>query len=312
VRLRGKPVSGVAVRVGNYALPALTDGSGKFSYRVDTTLPLRHVASVAGVKSAKLGGHALSAADRAAVLALHNGFSVGYKITSLHTSRGSSGNVVLTGRAVFGSGKAVPPVALYTYQLSGTVTDASGKPVYGAVVVSRTQDRDFWTFSKPTGKDGRYTSFFAASDETGADPVPLTVQVASGPVSYSSGGTAAVKFTALKSATLDIQLPGSPTAVMPLPTPSSYAGAIYEGLVLGVSGPNGIVHPLSASWPDRNGRFRITLPASVRGQKLSVWEDLGQFFSSFEATPGGRFDMKSYPRQVLQRYPQGMASIVAG
>jgi alcohol dehydrogenase (cytochrome c) len=312
VRLRGKPVSGVAVRVGNYALPALTDGSGKFSYRVDTTLPLRHVASVAGVKSAKLGGDALSAADRVAVLALRNGFSVGYKITSLHTSRGSSGNVVLTGRAVFGTGKAVPPVALYTYQLSGTVTDASGKPVYGAVVVSRTQDRDFWTFSKPTGKDGRYTSFFAASDETGADPVPLTVQVASGPVSYSSGGTAAVKFSALKSATLDIQLPGSPTAVMPLPTPSSYAGAIYEGLVLGVSGPNGIVHPLSASWPDRNGRFRITLPASVRGQKLSVWEDLGQFFSSFEATPGGRFDMKSYPRQVLQRYPQGMASIVAG
>jgi len=81
--------------------------------------------------------------------------------------------------------------------------------------------------------------------------------------------------------------------------------------VLGVSGPNGIIRPLSASWPDRNGRFRLTLPASVRGQKLSVWQDLGQFFSSFPALPGGRFDMKSYPQKVLQRYPQGMASIVA-
>ncbi|MDX6560492.1 MAG: hypothetical protein QOD65_306, partial [Gaiellales bacterium] len=311
VTLRGQPVSGVAIRVGNYRLPTLTDGSGKFSYRVDSTLALRHVASVAGVKSAKLAGHALSASDRATVLALHNGFTVGYQITSLHTSRGKSGNVVLTGRAVFASGQAVPPVALFTYQLSGTVTDASGKPVYGAVVVSRTQDRDFWTFSKPTGKDGRYTSFFAASDETGADPVPLSVQVASGPVSFSSGAAATVKFSALKSATLNIQLPGGPTAVMPLPTASSYAGAVYEGLVLGVSGPNGIVRPLSASWPDRNGRFRLTLPASVRGQKLSVWEDVSQFFSSFEATPGGRFDMTSYPRKVLQRYPQGMASIVA-
>jgi PQQ-dependent dehydrogenase (methanol/ethanol family) len=311
VLLRGKPVSGVAISVGNYRLPALTDATGKFSYRVDTTLPQRHLASVAGVKSAKTGGRALSASDRATVSALHNGFSVGFKVTSLHTSRGSSGNVVLTGRAVFTSGKAVPPVALYTYRLSGTVTDTAGKPVLGAVVVSRTQDRDFWTFSKPSDKDGHYTSFFAASDEAGNDPVALSVQVASGDVSYSSGVTASVKFSALKSATLDIQLPGSPTAVMPLPTSHSYEGAIYEGLVLGVSGPNGLIRPLSASWPDKNGRFRITLPASVRGQKLSVWQDLGEYFSSFPATPGGRFDMQSYPSKVLQRYPQGLASIVA-
>jgi alcohol dehydrogenase (cytochrome c) len=311
VLLRGQPVSGVAIRVGSYPLPALTDSSGKFSYRVDTTLPQRHVASVTSVKRAKLRGRALSSADQAAVLALHNGFSVGYQISSLHTSRGKSGNVVLTGRAVFASRKAVPPVALYTYQLSGTITDAASKPVYGAIVVSRTQDRDFWTFSKPSDRNGRYTSFFAASDETGADPVALSVQVASGAVSFSSGTTATVKFSALKSATLNLQLPSSPTAVMAAPTPSSYAGAIYEGLVLGVSGPNGVIRPLSASWPDRNGRFRLTLPASARGQKLSVWQDLGQFFSSFAAVPGGRFDMKSYPSKVLQRYPQAMASIVA-
>ena len=311
VLLRGKPVSGVGIRVGNYPLRTLTDSSGKFSYRVDTTLPRRHVASVASVKRAKLDGRALSSADQAAVLGLHNGFSVGYQISGLHTSRGSGGNVVLTGRAVFASGKAVPPVALYTYQLSGTVTDSSGKPVYGAVVVSRTQDRDFWTFSKPTDRNGHYTSFFAASDELGDDPVALSVQVASGSVSFSSGATATVKFSALKSAALDIKLPSTPTGVMALPTPSSYEGAIYEGLVLGVSGAHGMIRPLSASWPDRNGRFRLTLPASARGQKLQVWEALGQFFSSFPATPGGRFDMKSYPAQMLQRYPQGMASIVA-
>ena len=74
----------------------------------------------------------------------------------------------------------MPPVVLFTYQLTGTITDAAGKPVVGAIVVTRTQDRDFWTFSKPTDASGHYTSFFAASDESGADPVPLTVQVASG------------------------------------------------------------------------------------------------------------------------------------
>jgi alcohol dehydrogenase (cytochrome c) len=311
VILHGKPVSGVAIEVGDYPLPALTDSTGKFSYRVDTTLPGRHVATVANVAHAKIGGRALSKADESAVLALHNGFSVGYQISGLHTSRGASGNVVLTGRALFASGKPVPSVVLYTYQLSGVVTDAAGKPVVGAIVVTRTQDRDFWTFSKPSDSTGHYSSFFAASDETGADPVSLSVQVASGRVSFSSGVTATVKFGALKSATLDIQLPGGPTAVMALPTATSYEGAIYEGLVLGVSGPNGLIRPLSASWPDKNGRFRITLPASARGKRLSIWEDLGQVFSSFPATPGGRFDMQSYPTKVLQRYPQGMATIVA-
>jgi PQQ-dependent dehydrogenase (methanol/ethanol family) len=311
VLLHGKPVSGVAMQVGDYPLPGVTNSSGQFSYRVDTTLPARHVTSVASLANARIGGRALSAAERSAIAGLHNGFTVGYNVTDLHTTRGSGGNVVLTGRAVYGSGKPVPPVVLFTYQLSGTVTDAAGKPVVGAIVVSRTQDRDFWTFSKPTDASGHYTSFFAASDESGADPVPLTVQVASGTTSFSSGFGPTVKFGLLKSATLDIQLPGSPTAVMALPTATSYQGAIYEGLILGVSGPNGLVRPVSASWPDRNGRFRLTLPASVRGKKLSIWEDLSPVFSSFPAAPGGRFDMKSYPTKVLQRYPQGIATIVA-
>ena len=67
----------------------------------------------------------------------------------------------------------MPPVVRYTYQLSGTITDANGKPVAGATLVTRTQDRDFWTFSLPSDANGHYTSFFAASDEMGADPVPL-------------------------------------------------------------------------------------------------------------------------------------------
>jgi hypothetical protein len=82
-------------------------------------------------------------------------------------------------------------------------------------------------------------------------------------------------------------------------------------MIIGVTGPNGLIKPLSASWPDKSGRFRLTLPASARGKKLSIWEDLGQVFSSFPATPGGRFDMQAYPGKVLQRYPQGMATIVA-
>ena len=57
----------------------------------------------------------------------------------------------------------------------------------GATVVTRTTDRDFWTFSLPTDANGRYVSFFSASDEQGSDPVQLNVQVAVGQRSYSAG-----------------------------------------------------------------------------------------------------------------------------
>ena len=62
-----------------------------------------------------------------------------------------------------------------------------GRPVQGATVVTRTDDRDFWTFSLPSNSTGRYVSFFSASDEQGSDPVQLNVQVAVGQRSYSAG-----------------------------------------------------------------------------------------------------------------------------
>ena len=115
-------------------------------------------------------------------------------------------------------------MSLFTYRLSGRITGADGRPVAGATVVTRTVDRDFWTFSEPSDADGNYTSFFAASDKSQDDPVPLSVQVALGSVSYSSGLVPTVKFKRLRSARMDVQLPARVGAVLPLPTSTSYAG----------------------------------------------------------------------------------------
>jgi hypothetical protein len=265
--------------------------------------------SVVGLGSAKVGGKRLTAAQKSALRGAAGGFSVGYQLADLRVRR-SGNELVISGRAVDARRGPVPPVVLYTYQLSGTITDAGGKPVQGATLVTRTQDRDFWTFSLPSDAKGRYTSFFSASDETGANPVPLTVQVASGAVSYSSGLTPTVPFKALKSAHLDVQLPSSPTGVLPLPKATSYAGAVYEGLMLGVTDRNGLVKPTSVRWPDAEGRFEIRIPARPKGTKLLLFEDVDQFFSARKARPGGPVDLVSYPHQVLQRMPQAIANVV--
>ena len=184
-----------------------------------------------------------------------------------------------------------------TYQLSGTITDVDGKPVQGAVVITRTQDRDFWTHSSASDANGHYTSFYSASDETSADPVPLSVGVASGGVSY--GGTLGVNasFKRLASAVLNIKLgPGTSYTLAP---PNAYAGAVYSGLVVGVTAGGHVVKPLAERWPTKNGSFSMTLPPSVRGETLRL---LGEPAPVLLALPGdGRaapVDLASWPTRA--------------
>ena len=306
--LGGKPVQGAAMEVDDYTLQKRTNAGGRFSYLVDTTIPRRHIVHVVRLANATVNGRALTAAERTALIRASGAFNVGYQVSGLHVAT-SGGNVVLTGRISYGDGHAAPPVVLYTYQLSGTITDASGHPVAGATVVTRTQDRNYWTFSTPSDANGHYESFFTASDAAGESPVPLTVQVASGATSYASPTGKNVNFTQLHSATMDVHLPASPSAPLALPTSTSYPGAIYEGVIVGVSGPSGVVKPISASWPTANGSFRLVLPASVKGQPLRIWEDYSTFFQSSEARPGGPIDLSIWPRIPPGDQPQGLAVV---
>jgi PQQ-dependent dehydrogenase (methanol/ethanol family) len=305
--LHGQPVRGALMQVDGYTIQNRTTASGTFHYRLDVTLARRHIVTVQRLASATVGGHALTAAERHSLLAVSGGFSVGYKVSDLHAAA-QGGNVVLTGRIGYADGRAAPPATLYTYRLQGTITNAAGKPVVGATVVTRTQDRDFWTFSQPSDATGHYVSFFTASDESGADPVPLTVQVASGAISYASAVGKNVNFGALHSATMDVRLPASGTTLA-LPTASSYPGAVYEGTLVGVSGPSGVVKPVSATWPDAQGRFKLVLPGSVRGKALRVWEDSATFFQSSAASPGGAIDVSIWPGIPPGGEPQGLAVV---
>jgi PQQ-dependent dehydrogenase (methanol/ethanol family) len=310
VLLGGKPVSGATMQVDAYTVQNRTNARGQFFYRLDTTIPRRHIVRVQRLSGAKVAGRVLTVAERAALLRVAGGFSVGYRVNDL-TAKSSGGHVTVSGRLSYGDGSPLPPVVLQTYRLSGTITDAAGKPVAGATVVTRTQDRDFWTFSQPSDSTGHYVSFFTASDESGADPVPLTVQVASGAVSYASAAGKNVNFTALHSATMNVQLPATAAAPLALPTATSYPGAIYAGTLVGVSGPGGVIKPLSATWPDAHGRFTLVLPGSARGKQLRVWEDYSTFFQGHAALPGGSIDTAVWPGIPPGSQPQGLAVITS-
>jgi alcohol dehydrogenase (cytochrome c) len=303
--LRGAPVSGARIRVDRFVLPGLTNAEGRFRYRADVTVARRHVIAVVGVARATVNGRRLSAAARRSVLRAKGGFNVSYRLRDVRAKRQANGTVLVTGRATLARGTPPPAVVLFTYRLSGRITDAEGRPVAGASVVTRTLDRDFWTFSQPSDARGRYASFFTASDEAGADPVPLSVQVALGQTSYAFPAGRNVLFKRLRSATMDIRLPAA-GGQMTVPTANSFQGGIYDGLLVGVSSGRRTIRPLAATWPDRQGRFRLLLPASARGKSVSFWMDDRQVFSRAAATPGGRVNPGIFPSSPRAQAPQGL------
>ena len=225
--------------------------------------------------------------------------SVAYRVVGLSARKRPDGTIAVSGRLARTDGSAPPGVVLFTYRLTGRVLDAGGNGVAGAVVVTRTADRNFWTFSQPSNASGFFTSFLTSSDQAGSNPVPLAVQVALGEDSYGLPVGVNANFPRLRSATTTITLPsavGNPTIAAPQAT----AGAIYDGLLVGLSGPRGPIRPVSARWPDASGRFELVLPRSQRGKTVFLWQNRRQFFSQSPARPGRRrrpADLADRPRR---------------
>ena len=308
VEVGGAPVAGAHVRVDGYAVPAPTDAAGTFSALVDDTLLGRHVVTVADAAKATHAGRALTSSEQADVAASEGAIEVAYAIRGLTVSRDSNGQPVLSGQLAAASGAAPPPVALLTYRLTGTVTDGNGHPVAGAQVSTRTLDRDYWTVSTTTDDQGRYTSLFAASAEAPGNPVPYTVRVSKGDAVYQFLPTEYVYFDRLESARLDLRLPPAGYA-MAIPQSQSYKGAVYTGVLVGVTVNGAPVKPISATWPDRAGRFRLTLPRRLAGETVSLWEAKSDLFSRTAAAPGSAVDLGSWPATLPPDAPTDLASV---
>ena len=308
VVLNGTPVAGAFVRVDTYELPSPTDANGHFTYLLDQTLLGRHVVTVTDASGAKAAGQPLTDAQRAELMANTAAISVAYAVKDLEVARDGAGHPVVTGRLADGRGAPPPRVGLLTYQLTGTVTDSSGKPVSGAQVSTRTLDRDYWTVSTVTDSKGFYTSLFTASAESPGNPVPFTVRVSKGDNVYQFLPQEFVNFQRLESARLDIRLPPRGYA-MALPRPASYPGAVYTGVVVGVAQGDQVVRPVAATWLDPAGRFRLTLPQQLAGQTVSIWEGKLNLFSRKPAVPGGQVDLVSWPRTLAPDVPRDVVRV---
>jgi hypothetical protein len=80
-------------------------------------------------------------------------------------------------------------------------------------------------------------------------------------------------------------------------------------LIVGVTGPHGVVAPVSERWPDANGNFSMVLPASARGATLHFWENQRQLFSRTPQVPGGQVDLGTWPKILGDTAARGIGKL---
>jgi hypothetical protein len=297
----GKPVEGARIRVNNYLVPQATDQNGGFYFPLDITRPQRAIARVADASEAQIDGAAASEEERRELEGATGSLAVRYKLSELAAEPVEEG-IRVTGRASYDDGSPPGPVVLYAYQLSGNVVDENGDPLEGAIVSTRSIDLELWSFSSPSAADGTYRSFFLPSGDE-VDKVGFTMRVALGDDTWEVAPDQVVFFDKLKSATLDLQVPPAGFPLVP-DTPRAVHGAVFEGLLVGVTVDGDPVTPLSARWGDAEGRFEIVLPSTVAGKTVRFWQSRLRAFSRTEATPGGEVDVGYWPATVPEDAPR--------
>ena len=124
---------------------------------------------------------------------------------------------------------------------------------------------------------------------------PSAIQIATGPLSYGGSQGTSFKFKRLRSATLNLQLPTATAKALPAATPIAQVGAVYQGLVIGVTYGGKVIKPMFARWPDRHGKFSMVLPASYAARRCTSGRTAANSSHVSPPSPAGPVDLASWP-----------------
>jgi hypothetical protein len=304
--LDGEPVEGARIRVNNYLVPRATDENGGFYFPLDITRPQRATARVADASEAQVDGAAASEDEQRELEGATGSLAVRFRLSEVEAERVPEG-IRVTGRASYDDGSPPAAVVLYAYQLTGNIVDQEGEPLGGAIISTRSIDLELWSFSSPSEPDGTYRSFFLPSGDE-VDKVGFTMRVAVGDDTWEMAPDQVVFFDKLKSATLELQIPPPGFPLVP-DTPRAVPGAVFEGLLVGVTVDGEPVKPVSARWPDPEGRFEMVLPSNVAGKTVRFWQSRLRAFSRTEASPGGEVDVDYWPASIPEDAPRDLDTL---
>lgn len=279
----GRPVGGARIGLNTYTLPTPTADDGTFALRGDRTVLSRLRLHVVDASATLVGGTAASETDQTTLTGSETVIETAFPIT-LDPGQSATAGASLSGRITFDqSDLPAPRVALWGYELHGTILDEAGAPVASAYVSVSDDEGETWAVSGETGTDGRYSlRFFPPA---GAE---LNIRISSAADYFESDG--AVPFRTNTSAQLDVVEDRTHGMVMGNGPDGAFEvvdipGAEYVGFLVGVAIDD---TPINASltWPDDQGVFTVTLPDPLPEGKLSFFQMRLRFFTEADVAPG--------------------------
>jgi hypothetical protein len=264
----GDPVEGVIVQVGK-KLKLQTNEKGEFSVKINRNVLEDKTFHVIDVKEAKVKGRLLSENTKKSLLSLEKEVVVHYPIVIDKVEVNAKDNTLVdvSGHAVLNRDKNYPTFTVDKYKVGGTVKDADGNPLKGAVVNLRRDGVEGFSMSEPSNEKGEFTMYYLPDDEENH-----YFFVHYGRTDYTLPPRKVYVFPDEISVNIDITLPKEGTIIDDKPptlVTTQAKGALYKGTLIGVN----VDVPYTISIPNAKGEFVLTLPKKE-------WENNPTFFET--------------------------------
>ena len=296
--LGNNPIEKAKIQIGDKFVE--TDSKGTFEYSVDESKLSKKEIHVSSLNRALADGKKLSKEKKQSFGQVNGKINVFYPIKIL-SEQESDKKTIVTAQVLTESQSPYPTVRTGKYAIMGTIKDAEGNPVKGAVVSITREKGEGWAHSKPSDNKGHYLLAYLPEDDEES-----TFKVSAGDVQYTLPEGKVYQFPNNTSVEVDVKFPKSGTFIDDSPPyliSKVIPGSMKTGTIVGIDG----VSPkdYSISVPDDEGHFRLIIPIELWKKKPTFFEKKVEEFYPGELTKED-FIPKKWLKSKNLREPDGI------
>lgn len=265
--LHGKPVAGAVLHAGTNPYDIKTGEDGSYRLHVDQSLLAKLPVHVVSLEGATIEGRKLRGKEAKRLKKASADLQVYFpiRVDRVESVPGHTDQVEVHARLINRKEDVISFFQVDKYCIKGTVKDADGKPVQGAVVwIHRGEG---FGRSTPSDAKGAYRMYYFPEP---AEDTELSVVV--GAKTYTLPEHRVFHMPDRTSVNIDIALPRQGTVIADKPPTllaSKAPGAMYMGVLPGLHVPSGVDYTVTI--PDDKGNFTIRIAKQA-------WERNPTFF----------------------------------
>jgi hypothetical protein len=292
--INNQPVTGAQISYG-LNRTAVTDKQGNFTIRVDQSKIYRDTIRVSSLENALVDQKKLTDRQSKAILEQKSMINVSYPVQIQDEQEQQDGNVIVKAKIKTSTGSHFPTPVLGKYGVLGTVKDAEGKPVQGAVVSITRDSGEGWAQSQPTTKEGKYLLTYIPEDDE-----ETNLRVSVGNTQYHLPEGKVYNLPEQTSVNIDITLPKEGKTIIDHPPyliGKTTGGGEYRGVLVGLHLPDS---EYNITTPTEDGYFEITMKKEIWDKKPTFFfKDIQLFYDhKLEPTTDTPKELLSQPKQT--------------